>query len=381
MIHIADKIYITYAETTVGSGSEDRLPDNYVRIIDKGLTSMIDENTIKNEIAYGKTVDEVFSQFKSESDFFETLLSKIEDEDSLNVNIYADENSMLEFLIRWWKAIFPNLKADGAYALYTIYADSESLRTCKGISFIDITVKSDPITFDKFINDYWSVPKELFFDKFNHFKAFDLPQGIKDTISVEYLVMDYLASGRSYKPALQAKMAHLYKKLFIKEVFYLVKLAQEFFYYIAADDPSLKEASRLDGVSIRKTLEKDTRFRALLDTNIQNDLKSYNHVRSKYEIDLLCKTLLDFDVKINARLGLDPKGSRLDNPTLYYYSDNNKDPNLQELLDKEIEGSSNFRIFVALARRNKFNPYIIPAFRNLVNEDEGNPLINQFRLD
>lgn len=376
MIHLFDKLYVTYAEVTVGPGSHDRFPEKFVRIIDKGLSGMSHENYGDNEIAFGKNLHQVLSQFESDEDFFNKLLEGSEKRPK--VIIYADEKAMLEFLIRYWKGIFPNLTAEGGYALYKIFADSETLRSAKSLTFLDITVKSDPITFDKFGKDYWDENKKMFTEKFNYFQAFNLTEDMKRKCSVEYHVMDYMANGFNLKPTLAGKIEHLYKKEFIKEVSGVARISQEFLYQLAYEQTTFKDFSLLDGKSLKEVLEKDNRFRALLDTKIQESMEGYNYVINNYELKTLAENLLSIELLITEKLGQDRKGVELDNPCLKDFSESSKMPDMENILKLEIEGKSNYKIFSNLARKNKLNPFIIPALRNLVKEDKNSNLVKEF---
>jgi len=368
MIHIFNKVYITYAETFCGHESQSRVSGSFVRIIDKGLSFMYDKDYDKNLLCYGKSLKEVLDNYASEKDFFSTMQKEIELKKSHKVIIYADENSMLEFLIRWWKTLFPSITYEAAYSLYTNFGDSESLRSIRTNTFLDITVNSSPIYLKKIVDLYWSTSRSYFLEKFNSLEPFSLEDSFKKDCSVEYQILDYLAKGSaSISPDLDKKIQHFYAKELSSQIFSLVKDCQNYLYKLAVEESVISSHSYLSTKSIKDVLIRDNRFRIISDPNVQDDLENLKYISDNYELLKICKDLISFELALNKKRGSDPTVVDLDHSCVNYFITHGSYPESKTILDLEIEGLSNFNIFDRLTNKKRMNPYLVSSFRNLIN--------------
>ena len=155
MIHIFDKVYLTYAEMTVGPSAIERMAETYIQVIDKNLIHIDHHHYNKNRIAYTKSIQELLTQFESDYSFFEYINNELTNSSTNKIIIYADEKSFNEFLIRWWRGIFPNLTIKSLYSLYSSYADSEILQISEFSNYINIAADSANIPFKYFSKIYW----------------------------------------------------------------------------------------------------------------------------------------------------------------------------------------------------------------------------------
>lgn len=366
MIHIFDKVYITYAETYEGPSGQARLPESFVRVIDRGLSFIYNRDYEKNLVDQAKNLTDLFSKFQNEEDFFIKVQEEISSGKSPKVIIYADEFSMLQFLIKWWKAVFPNITSDGAYALYKCYGDSERLRTVKNNNFLDITIKNSKENFENFCNTYWNEEKNIFKEKFKEYASFNLSSKFLDKCSVEFLMLDFMVSGK-IRDSLTKKIEHLYNKKFIYELTDLIKYSQHNIYFMGFIDDVLKEGCLLDDKSLIPFLDSSSKYKVIHDYLIQYNIKSLDYISDNYELQKICKDLIDLDFETNKRFGLDLNGSKLDNPCVSYYADNGKHVTPKEIIELEANLKSNYDLFSDLITKNRFNPYLIPAFKNLID--------------
>jgi hypothetical protein len=363
MIHLFDKVYITYAETYEGPSGAARLPESFIRVIDRGLSFIYNRDYEKNLIGYGKNLNELLSNFLDDEDFFTKIQDEILSGKSPKVIIYADEFSMLQFLIKWWKTVFPNITSEGAYALYKCYADSETLRTVRNNNFLDISVKSNKENFDKFCKTYWNEEENIFKQKFKEYSPFNISSKFVNTCSIEFLIMDYMVSGKICD-SLVKKINHLYNKKFVYEITNLIKFAQHAIYILGFTDSILKEGCLLDGKSLAPYLSSSSKYRVIHDSLIQYNIKSLDYIDVNYEVQKVCKDLLELEYESLKTFGMDSNASKLDNPCVYYYAENGRHLDPKTILENELNFKSS--VFSDLIIKNRLNPYLIPAFKNLI---------------
>lgn len=351
MIHLFDKVYITYAETSVGPGAPDKFPDEYIRIIDKNLSGFSHVNYDDLQLYKGKTLKEVLDNFETE-DHFVSLLK-----DKKRVILYCDEVAMKEFLIKWWKGMFPDLDVESCYFLYKNYADSELIRLSqKDRSFLHYTLNSNPIDFRKFFPLYWQTSITEFAKIFNKAKAFNLDHGIKNLASVEILIADYIAQGE-ISWALEEKINHLFKKQLIYEIFSAKRITEQYLFHFLKEDG----VDIFKGVSVTEKIQDLDNYKPIIDSKIVNTIESLKYIEDAYDLKQICTDMLAFDKRVCIRNNFPEERSEGDNPCMAYYVKENKYPSVEELLDLEIEGKSIFNLISQLAMGNKLNPYLVPA--------------------
>lgn len=382
MIHIFDKIYISYAETSVSPDSPGVLPESFVRIIDKGLIHMGEFIHAKRQLDYGKSIKEVLEKYESEEHFFNTLLQEISSGKSPKIIIYLDENSMLEFLIRWWKAIFPNLTSEGGYALYQSFSDSETLQPAKTReSFLDITVKSDKITFDKFAFAYWNESKSMFTDKFNSHPAFNLPISMTSKCSLEFLIMDYVQNPNEMKPELMAKISKLYRRQLTIQIFTMVRAFQYKLYFLASEINTLSQGAFLDGKTIKEALTSDSRFKIIYDYNIQESSKMLDYIDETYELQKVCKDLMELEILWSGKQGFDVETIKKLDPLVAYYGEHGTHPDIVLAMNEEIRRPGKYKLFDGLINKNRFNTFLIISFLNTIkSKGLEDPFVKEFEL-
>jgi hypothetical protein len=378
MIHITNKIYISYAESSVSEGSQDRLPEAYVQIIDRELTDMLHAIYDYKRIAYTKTMEELSEKYSSDQAMFDTFAEVIESKKSPKVTIFADDLAMVKFLCRWWKSLFSELTLDGAFALYKVYGDSEVLRSTKLTSFIDIAVKSNPITFNAIAKAYWGKSKEEFTAIFDASPAFILSDKVKEDCSLEFLLANYLMDPEfKLKEKLFTKLNSLYCKKLAHEISDLKRMTEEHLYLLTESDPLLAEGVALGETSLKDVLFKRAEYNFLSDTAIDNSMSGYYHLEKNYNLPKLASNLQTIDQKIHARIGL-VNDFEVSNPCVALLASTRKRPEVTELLECELTGKNKFRLLNELLNKNRVNPYFVPAFKKAL--DNNLEITKEFKL-
>jgi len=183
--------------------------------------------------------------------------------------------------------------------------------------------------------------------------------------------MNYLNdSNTRFRDPLIHQFGSLYKKRFVEEVDKIKRGMQEDLYYIIEEDQDLSEGSSLNAVSLTKLIGKDHKYSFLLDTKITKSKECFSYLQENYNLSELVSTLLDADRKILKKFSLDENNLKADNPCLYYFHEKKSHPDMMEILDEEVKGRSQFSFLRKFAQNRKINPYLIPAYKNLLLSDD-----------
>jgi hypothetical protein len=370
MIHLFDKVYVTYAEKFVGPQDESRLPESFLRIIDRGISFVEDRNYDKHLLTSGKNLSEVIEKFGTENDMFIKFKEIIDYKVSPKFIIFCDENAMLEILIRWWKFVFPNIESDGAFCLYKNFSESQTMRGIRDSSFLNVSFNSGQTDFSSFSSLYWSENKEIFKDKFNKYPAFNLDNSFKKTACVEFQIMNYLVTGLLDKD-LEKKLKDFFNKSLIDEITSIIEDCQDNIY--SFDNSDEIYFSEDEGAS---KLLNNSVYKIILDKNIKKNSDSFKYLCENYELLKVSKDLLN----INSKLGSNKDISNFDYPCLHYIVEKGLELNVSEFLESQIKNFDNFNVFNNLIHKNRLNSYLVPAFRNRIKIKGKDALINQFKF-
>ena len=383
VIHIYDKLYITYAEASVGPESSDRTCEDYSQIIDKDLYDINDVHYGKNRIFFGKTLKDLFHQFTDEVGFFRFIQGQLAIPDINKIIIYADENAMNEFLIRWWKGIFPNISEKGLMALYQMFADSQLVQMSNKEIFLNIAVDAAEMEFSDLSATYWKSSTEEIRGLVNCYTPFNVPVDLLDKCSLEFRIMDHIINDRSeFLPGILRNLEDLYKKAFMHDICGCKRNIERNILFISGQIPSFDKKVGFGKKRLKDILHESKELAFLLDKNIKESKESYDYVKSEYDLLTLCQNLVQYDLLIHQSYGLTDKElvNYLDNPFITYYMQNKEHPKLLNLLENEFTSSGYHRIFKGLIIKNRLNPFLVPAFYKLHKSNEDPELIKEFQI-
>ena len=378
MIHFFDRVYLSYAEASVGAEAIDRTSECFIQIVDKGLVYL--ENTIhsKKRLFYNKDVRSFLSNFPSDEDFFQDLLTRLDSGESKKIMIYVDELAMTELLIRWWKALFPNITAKGIYALYVNFGDHQSILNYHSRTYLDLTVNTAQVPFSKFSHLYWDSSFEKIQGLFELYPAFKISQEVKSKCGIEFKILNFLIEERpAYLPSLIEIMKSLYQKKVMDEVTGIKRMIERSLFYMR--DYFEPEQLLLNGQSIKKALLSNNTLKFVLDEKIENSKSSYQYLLYNYDLPKLAKVLIEIDHYLI--LSSNPNASviSLDNPCLTHISENSGPVDYVGVLRDEISGKSSFQLFKRMIQKKRMNSFLVPAFNNLLkNRNENHELISEF---
>lgn len=379
MIHIFDKVYITYAEKFVGPEDETRMPESFLRIIDRGLSFIQDTKYDKHLLESGKNLNEVISKFGNENEMFKKIKEIIDNKISPKFVLFCDEHALLEFSIRWWKYLFPNLDAEGAYSLYQNFAESQTIRGIRTSFFLNISVNSAPIPFHEFNKIYWSENKQIFIDKFNSYPAFQLDPVFKETCSVEFQILNYLVTG-NFDSNLSKKIKNFFEKSLIDEITRIIEDAQNYIYELSFH---LEDAEKFyfgKKVDLKKLLSNNT-YKVIFDPNIKNNKEGFNYLVKNYELKKVISDLLNFYCLIEDLCsGKNTKSSFSDAKFVKQVHDHGLDVDFSKILDEEINMCFKYGLFRNLVYKNRINSYLISSFNNRIKVLGKDEIVNQFKF-
>lgn len=383
MIHIFDKLYITYAETVVGADSHERIADDYIQLIDKGLGYIDNNMHRKRRFFYAKNLTEMINHFESEKDFFDKIQERLDFSSTSKLIIYADEVSMIEFLIRWWKGIFPNLTIDGLSALYFNYADSEIIQLAKTRNYLNIAVDCAKVPYKNLSTSYWRKSKEELRGLFELYPAFAVPNFARFKCSIEFKFIDYhLNNNSEYLHFLIQKMSKIYKKAFVNEVCGIKRMVERNLYSIALLDKSFSDQILFGADTMEDFIKNHPKLNFLRDDNIKEGKDTFDYLNENYNLLKLSKILIEYDLLLNKQFGLGESLILLDNPYVGYFAKFGEHPKPLNLIKDELSHKSQNKIFKRMIEKNKYNPYLVPAFTSLdkVDSEASKKLKKEFCL-
>jgi hypothetical protein len=374
MIHLFGKVYLSYAECSVGPDAHEKKAERHVQIIDRGLSLIEHALFDPRRLHYSKTLQECLSHFGSDEAFFKLLATPGTATWDQKVVIYADEAAFIEVMIRWWKALFPALTESSAFALYQNFADSERLRSHSTL-FLALDVDGSKLAFHKIASRYWGLDRGLFAETFQALAPFSLPREYLEDCSLEFLVMNFLLDDSTrHLPQLLAKVERLYLKRFMEELSAIKRGIEQDLYEMAERDPALTGAiALLPHEEKNRGLLEHPVFRILKDPGIKSSRSAYEHLSRNYELRSLVQALLDVDRAIQKQCGLDGSAVDLDNPCLAHFARHGSHPSPLDVLRLEAQGRSPFHFFRRFAQNRKMNPYLLPAFRSLLRQPGPDP--------
>lgn len=378
MIHFFDRVYLSYAEASVGAEAIDRTSECFIQIVDKGLVYLENPIHSKKRLYYNQNVRTFLENFSSDEGFFQDLLTRLNSGESKKIMIYVDEHAMTELLIRWWKALFPKISAKGIYALYVNFGDHQSILNYHSRTYLDLTVNSAQIPFSKISHLYWDSSYEKIQGLFELYPAFDLSEEVKSKCGIEFKILNFLIEERpAYLPSLIETMKSLYQKKVMDELTGIKRMIERSLFYM--HDYFGPDELLLNGHSIKKSVKASDALKFILDERVENSKTSYQYLLDNYDLPSLAKVLIEIDHYLN--LSSNPKASviSLDNPCLDHISKNSGPVDYVEVLRNEISGKSSFQLFKRMIQKKRMNSFLVPAFNNLLNNrNENQELISEF---
>ncbi|WP_127714899.1 hypothetical protein [Halobacteriovorax sp. HLS] len=367
MICLADKVYLTYAESSIGPDNAENVADQYVQIIDRGLVDIQNHFFQKNRIHYSKNITQLLSE-QSFSEFFDSLISKNE-----KVYIYADEKSFCEFFIKWFKGIFPKANCETLYHIFQSYSDYQRLLPNRRKVYLDIDNDSRHIPVQEILPLYWKKSLEEFRGLFELYSSFEIPMPIKLRVSNEVQLIQYILNKESYLTSNMAlAFARLYKIAFMKEFLGLKRTCIRKLYTLAKTDHSLS-FKFTSSSSIYEQLSQNKKLNFLLDNSFdQEDEKSFDSfMKLEQHINQL-NTLIEIDMLIS---------DKTDNPCISGYLENGKHPKPLELIAVEIEQISPYEILKSSVQDNELNIFLVQSILSLKNAGNNDSLLNQLNME
>lgn len=382
MIHLFDRLYITYAECAVGPESLSKITHNFFQIIDKGLIAIDHKYFSQFRYFYAKDINTVLNQYGNSKTLFTFIENEFKKGDTDKIIIYADEKSLTEFLIRWWKGIFPNIQLEGIISLFNLFADSETLQGNNPYSFINLAVDSTNIPFQYFSKIYWDKSSEQIRGLDSLYDAFEIPQSIVNGLSIEFQIFSHKMDNTSINfELLDKKLLSIYKKRFMREVYGIRRMGLrslprliEFNYPDLQTDKHIERISGLDKIDGKLNFSQ----KFFLDHDLDESEASFDYFFQEYEFTKILTDLIEVEKILIYNGPFSDDLTKADNPFISFFLENNRHPTTLELLDDLISNKNRFRVLKNLEQENKVNPYYIPSLIKLFNQSH--ELVNQFKV-
>lgn len=378
MIHLVNKVYITYAESDIAHKNDKVVGEHCIRVIGQGLVGLdhADEKVKARNIINTPSLTKLVEYFGSDQALFDFMINRIRTGATPKITMYLDQDAMLEILIRWWKALMPNLTAETGYALYKNYGDAEILRSDKEEVFIDYLVDSSPISFKDFANKYWGKTQEEFIAKFESLEAFQVSEEVLDQCSIEFLMVNYLLDNNfSKKNLLLERISKFYKKTLVSEIFHAKREIERRTHLFMND-----EAFELNGQSVIPTIQSNIKYNFLLDPMITKSTKTYDYLKQNTNLRQICLTILRNEIEFAKYQDIAAATVVADFPAVNCIAENKEEPTAQELLDQEVNNESKFRLFKNLTRSNRYNSFLFTAVKNSLAKDPESNLKTELKL-
>lgn len=364
MIHLIDRVYLEYAEAKSMPQNPLMKPEAFVRIIDRNLSGMMDVDTENKNLFNSKNVEEAFTKFGEQNLFLNHLMAQCNTAKQKKVIIYVDEIANIKLLSCLWKTVFPKLTAKGAFKIYQSYKDFEFFKPKDQINFIAFDEDSKEIQKSYFFDKYWGKSFEEFSKLFNQMSGFNLNPEQKNKVGTEFQMINYMLKPEANHSVLFNKVDHFYKKSLMKEIMGLKSIVSEYIYHILNNEND--ETPVLSDKSAIERLKTHSKYALLLDDQIVYSIKGYEHLKNKYNLIKVCLDLTQAEGIALGIMGIQPE--KKDNPCCHHIVDNHEEPNLKDFLNDECSYSSSFRLFRELAKKGRYNQYLVYAFALLINK-------------
>jgi len=375
LIRIADEIYVSYAEITMGSQVSYVLPQSFVTIIDYDLDGMSDE-VLEHKVLYrAKNLKELREKFDKDQDLFYAMLKEVRSGNTPSVIIYADPDGFLDLLFSWWKTIMPDLTFKGARALWSSYKDMETLQVARLWTWVDITNDSAALPFSAIEERYWKHTAAYLKKKFKKATPFEgLGEDILYSCPIEFMLMGYLSDSLSdkAKTILDYRLEAWAKKAASLEFTKLRKSIEQDLNTLWRVFPELKKYSLLDSKSLKDGLMSLEETSWLIDPKITDDDAGFNYILSTRDVRKFFTLLTGISTELHhyPGSGRESEIGLYDSPMIWFLGKHGGLPTAKDLLDGEmLEGRNSFpgklddwEIFREDVRQKAVNPHIVSAF-------------------
>jgi|GEM_PF-6537690 hypothetical protein len=374
MIGLLDNLTLTYAESSIGPENTENLASEYIQIVDKGLSYIEHIAYSKKRLYYTKNITDLLDAVDAEELFNELKRS---DE---TVYIYADNDSFVEFFIRWFKGLFPKIKPKTLYELFKNYAVSEKMITNKRRKFFDLEEDGRELDFEEVYPQYWERTEDHILGLFELYPAFKLPFSVKLNCNLDILLTQYVLDKNTMM--LGNILMHLdlfYKNRFINEFCGLVRMINRNIVYFT-NSQAVEGFNEVESLNISNITGHENDWSFLFDEKIRPTVSGYKHLFEMYDVERVSSLLLEADVMINQSHGLTSQMSYIDNPCLSYFIKNNKHPNINELVELEISNSSPFQLLKKPTQDNKLNIFLVHTLKILSHSRSHNDLKDELTI-
>lgn len=368
MIHLIDRVYIEYAEAKPMPQNPLFTTESYIRIIDRGLALIIDKDVEDRNLFSVKTLEEAYEKFGSNKNFVNYLLSVSNTNQTKKIIIQADEIATVKLMIAFWKSMFPKITASGAFKIYKTYKDFEKLKPKDLVNFVALDEGLDSIDKSHFFDKYWGLDFDKFNSLFKDTEELGLDSKQKEKVGLEYLMIKYILNKDGDHSALKSKTQHFYKKMLMHEICGLKELCKEFLYNILASENQLTEDICLSENAVTDLIKNHPKYAVILDNEITYSIKSYQHVKEKYNLIKIVNDLVNAEF-IALKL-MDIEQEKKDIAFCTYILDNHKEPEVVDILDDQLLYANKFRIFRELAKKGRYNQYLVISFLKTFEKDE-----------
>ena len=357
MIHLIDRIYLEYAEAKPLPANPLIKPEAYIYIVDRGLSGVVDHDTQDKNLFNAKTVLELYKKFGSPENLISHLIAQSQGLGKKKIVIYADEIATIQLLCSLWKGIYPKITANGAYQFYQTYKDFEAFKPKDQVDFIALGEDSREVKKSYFFDRYWGQSFEVFQKIFDSIPGMKLSNDFKEKLGTEHLMIKYMLQPEADHKILGQKIDHFYKKNLMKEILGLKSIASEYIYTIlASEEDNIVELS--DG-SAYDRIKKHPKWSLLLDDKITYSISGYDHLKSNYNLIKVCYNLTNAEAIAFRSMGIEPE--KKDTACCYHIIENHLEPDLKTIIDDECFYGSNFRLFRELAKKGRYNQYLVYA--------------------
>lgn len=360
MIHLIDRVYIEYAEARPLPRNPLLSTEKYIRIIDRGLSVIIDKDFEDKNLFNVKRLEEAYEKFGSNTNFVNYLLSVSNTSETKKITIYADEIATVQIMIAFWKSMFPKITASGAFKIYKTYKDFEKLKPKDQVNFIAIDEGLESIDKSYFFEKYWGLSFDKFSLLFENTKELGLDPKQKEKVGLEYLMIKYILNKNESHSALKLKTQHFYKKMLMHEICGLREVCKEFLYNILVSENQLVDDVCLSEKAITDLIKTHPKYAVILDNEISYSIKSYQYIKEKYNLIKIVNDLVNAEFIALKIMGIEQE--KKDIAFCTYILDNHKEPEVVDILDDQLLYANKFRIFRELAKKGRYNQYLVISF-------------------
>jgi hypothetical protein len=338
MINLCSNIFVTYAHTKQFYYKTDGIIVSPERL--KHSISL-DSQVLKQV----QTLDELFTDSMK---FFDTLINRINSDESHRIVLYLAPEAFKVFIVKWLYSAFRNADLDTLKEIIQKHADLELARS-GGLRFEDFD--GTTVEYDSIHDLYWNIDP-AFIEQIHTGSSYYDVNLVFSERGYEHVIGNAILGAQDAKDVLSKKILDIQKMAILREFSKAEFLFSERVIQVSHANPAVGNAIRLGNDFY---------------TEIMNTHSSYPKFLSQfdYKTDIFDNDMVDtINIVADLFAGINPK----EVPLCSYFKANGRMPTEAELL-ADLLSDDEYELLYYYFGNNRYNPAWAEFIRTKINAE------------